>query len=267
MATSGNDGARLGFLGTGTISSAIVEGLASGSPPNVRILLSPRNAQVASRLATTLPQVTVANSNQEMLDGSDIVFLAVRPQVARETLASLNFRPDHRVISLIATFSREQIAGLVAPASNITRAVPLPTVAAHLGPTAIFPSDPVTKEIFDRMGFAVEVGTEHELRALQTATAEMAAYFLFLDTLWAWLCDHGVSPSTAREYISMMFRGLGQVPQRSDHSFAELESEFRTKGGLNEQLAADLRRSGVFDAHNAGLDAIFARIQKADGGH
>jgi pyrroline-5-carboxylate reductase len=266
VATSAIDGARLGFLGTGTITSAIVEGLASGSAPTFRILLSPRNAQVAGRLASTLPQVAVAKSNQEMLDCSDILFLAVRPQVARDTLSSLRFRPDHRVISLIATFSREQIAGLVAPASRITRAVPLPTVAAHLGPTAIFPSDPVAKEIFDRMGFAVEVSTEHELRALQTATAEMASYFLFLDTLWSWLCDHGVSPSTAREYISAMFRGLGQVPQRSDHSFVELESEFRTKGGLNEQLAADLRRSGVFEAHRLGLDAVFARIEKADSG-
>jgi pyrroline-5-carboxylate reductase len=200
-----------------------------------------------------------------MLDSSDIVFLAVRPQIAQEVLAGLKFRADHHIISLIAMFSREQIAALAEPATKITCAAPLPTVAVHLGPTAIFPPDPVAASLFDRLGIAVEVPTEGEFRALLTTTASMAAYFAVLDTLASWLQGRGVSPSTAHEYVSMMFYGLGQVPQRSEGSFAELASEFKTKGGLNEQFAAELHRRGVFAAWPTGLDAILARLEKTYG--
>src|SRR3546814_6581800 len=65
--------ARLGFIGTGTIAAAIVEGLAlSGEEP---ILLSPRNADIAARLSDRFSHVGVANDNQAVLDQSDLVIL------------------------------------------------------------------------------------------------------------------------------------------------------------------------------------------------
>jgi pyrroline-5-carboxylate reductase len=254
-------GVRLGFLGTGTITSAIVTGLHSTPSPRYSVCLSPRNEHVAARLASAFPSVTVAATNQEMLDSSDIVFLAVRPQVAREVLAGLEFRPDHHVVSLVATFSRDAVAALVDPASNVMCAVPMPTVAAHLGPTAIFPPDAIVAALFDQLGAAVEVTTEKEFQSLAAATAAMASYFTLLGTLVSWLTEQGVSEATARAYISMMFYGLSQAAQRSDRSFVELAGEFKTKGGLNEQFADELARNGVFGACSTALDRILARIK------
>lgn len=253
------EGARLGFVGSGTITSAIVTGLCAKPAAKVRITLSPRNQQIATRLASSFPQATIAASNQEVLDRSDVIFLAVRPQIAHDVLASLKFKPDHRVISLIATYSTETIASLVAPAATVARAVPLPTVSSHLGPTAIFPPDPVAAALFGRLGVAIEVSTENEFRALAASSAAMASYFTLQDTLCAWLTQQGVRGSLAREYVAMMFRGLSEVPQQSDRSFAELAQEFTTKGGLNEQFANELTRKGAFAACSAALDSILAR--------
>lgn len=258
------DGIVLGFVGTGTITSSIVTGLCAAPESSNRIWLSPRNADVAGRLASTCSQATVAASNQEVLDRSDIVLLAVRPQIADEVLGHLRFRPDHRVISLIATFSRARIAALVAPATSISCAVPQPTVAARLGPTVIFPPDPVARTLFARLGMAIEANSESELRALWASTAAMASYFSTLETLASWLIRNGVHAKMARDYIAAMFRGLSHVPLSSGTSFAELAEEFKTKGGLNEQFARDLARSGVFDAWSGGLDAILARIEKSN---
>src|SRR6185369_15650069 len=171
------DGIVLGFVGTGTITASIVTGLCAAPESSNRIWLSPRNADVAARLASTCSQATVARSNQEVLDRSNIVFLALRPQIAHDVLRGLHFRQDHRVISLIATFSRDRIAALVAPVMSISCAVPQPTVAARLGPTVIFPPDPVARTLFARLGVAVEVNSESELRALWASTAAMASYF------------------------------------------------------------------------------------------
>jgi pyrroline-5-carboxylate reductase len=258
------DGIVLGFVGTGTITASIVTGLCAAPESSNRIWLSPRNADVAARLASTCSQATVARSNQEVLDRSNIVFLALRPQIAHDVLRGLHFRQDHRVISLIATFSRDRIAALVAPVTSISCAVPQPTVAARLGPTVIFPPDPVARTLFARLGVAVEVNSESELRALWASTAAMASYFSTLDTLASWLIRNGVHARTARDYIAAMFRGLSHVPLASEAPFGELADEFKTKGGLNEQFARDLARSGVFDAWSAGLDTILTRIEKSD---
>ena len=258
------DGLVLGFVGTGTITASIVTGLCAAPGASNRIWLSPRNADVAARLAATCPQATVAAANQQVLDQSDIVFLAVRPQIANDAIRQLRFRPEHRVISLVATFSRDQIASLVAPAKAISCAVPQPTVAARLGPTVIFPPDPVARTLFARLGTAFEAGSEQELQALWASTAAMASYFSTLDTLASWLVRNGVRARTARDYIAAMFRGLSHVPVASQATFNELADEFTTKGGLNEQLARDLARGGMFDAWSGGLDAILARIRKSN---
>lgn len=83
---------NLGFVGTGAITSAIVTGLNASDAGRDGILVSPRNAEVAAALAARFPNVAVAASNQAVLDGSDVVMLAIRPQVTVEVLSSLEFR-------------------------------------------------------------------------------------------------------------------------------------------------------------------------------
>lgn len=253
-------GLRLGFVGTGTITSAIVTGLCASGADH-RIIVSPRNETVATRLASQFPQVQIAKSNQDVLAGSDVVLLSIRPQVATDVLSSLAFRPGHRVISLIATFARDRVAALVSPATAVTCAVPIPMVASHLSPTAIFPPDRIAAALFEPLGVAVEVTTEHEFQALWASTAMMSTFFTLLDSLGSWLVKEGVPSSRARDQIAMMFDGLARVPQGSSATFAELAQEFETKGGLNEQCATQLANAGVFEACSVALDAILARIQ------
>jgi hypothetical protein len=98
---------------------------------------------VAAALAAKFPNVAVAESNQAVLDGSDVAMLAIRPQVTVEVLSDLKFRPDHQVISLMAITPLEKVSTLVAPASKVVRAIPMPMVAHLCGPTAIYPPDPI----------------------------------------------------------------------------------------------------------------------------
>jgi pyrroline-5-carboxylate reductase len=252
----------LGFVGTGTINAAMVTGLCTDPAQPYSIRVSPRNAAVAARLAARFDRVRVGASNQEVIDASDVVFLAVRPQIAADILAPLRFGPDKRIISLIATFSRQKVATLVGSVQSVTCAVPQPTVAARLSPTAIFPPDAFAAGLFDRLGTAFPATSESEFRALFATTAAMASFFSLLAALARWLTSHGVDAAIARDYVAKMFHGLADVPQRSTLDFGELAAEFKTKGGLNEQLADELAAKGVFGAFPAGLDAILARLVK-----
>jgi pyrroline-5-carboxylate reductase len=254
---------RLGFVGTGAITSAIVTGLNADDSGDT-ILVSPRNAETAAALAAKFPSVTVAASNQAVLDGSDVVMLAVRPQVATEVLSELNFRADHHVISLMAITPLNKVAELVAPATRITRAVPIPTVADRRGPTAIYPPDPVATEIFNRLGTAIEATSADQFSAYSAATATMASYFTFAEEIATWLTRHGVPATDARRFVATAFQGLGNIAATTqEHSLAALAGEFATRGGINEQVVAHMKERGAFDALSEGLDAVLQRMKAA----
>lgn len=254
---------RLGFVGTGAITSAIVTGLNTAGGGDT-ILVSPRNAETAAALAAKFPNVTIAASNQAVLDGSDVVMLAIRPQVATEVLSELTFRADHHVISLMAITPLEQVRAMVAPARTVTRAVPLPLVANRCGPTPIFPPDQVAASIFNRIGTAIEATSADQFIAFSTATATMAPYFTFAEEIAAWLTGRGVPAADARRYVATVFQGLGNIAATSqEHSLAALAGEFATRGGINEQVLAHMKARGAFDALSEGLDAVLHRMKSA----
>ncbi len=253
---------RLGFIGTGTITTAMVTGLCTAAETPEHILVSPRNAERAAALAEAFQQVAVAKDNQEVIGGSDWVFLAVLPKMAQEVLSPLRFGSDQRIVSLIATLSAAELADLAAPASAIVRVVPLPPVARHLGPIAICPPDPEVAELLDRIGSAVEVEDECQLYALWSVTALMAPYFAQLAKTTDWLAAQGVEAAAASRYVGAMFHGLSVFgAEAGAEGYARLIRESQTPGGLNEQALEDLAAAGWYDELGTVLDSILARLE------
>src|SRR5262249_14739752 len=150
---------KLGFVGCGTIAAAMVTGL-RGAGRSDAILLSPRNAEIAAALAEKFPGVRIAKDNQVVLDASDLVVLAVRPPILEGVLSGLRSRPDHQVLSLVATVTLDYLKSKTAPAAKVVRAVPLPSVAQRRGPTAIFPPDADIAALFDALGTAIPLKEE-----------------------------------------------------------------------------------------------------------
>ncbi|WP_244420705.1 NAD(P)-binding domain-containing protein [Mesorhizobium japonicum] len=70
---------KLGFIGTGALTSAIVTGLKSLDGDPVSVVLSPRNEEIAANLASRYPNIRVAADNQAVLDDCDTVMLAMVP--------------------------------------------------------------------------------------------------------------------------------------------------------------------------------------------
>ncbi len=255
---------RLGFVGTGEIASAMVTGLSSSGAAPHAIRLSPRNHAIAAELANRFQGVSIASSNQDVLDYCETVVIAGRPQVVRSALSELRFRPDHRVISVVSSLSLRSVSDLVAPATRVTRVVPLPSIAQRLGPIALYPADPVVGDLVATLGTLFAVETESEFDAMCAATATIASYFAFTDRVASWLARNSVSESQARDYVARIFWGLTTVavgaPERSFHSLA---SDHATAGGINEQFLRCLVERGILESVSEGLDAVMHRIRVA----
>jgi len=95
---------RVGFLGCGTIASAIATGLATQSKIPVKsIAVTKRSESKSKMLSEAFPSlVTIHENNQDVLDQSDVVFHCVLPQLSSDILQALEFDKDrHTLVSLV----------------------------------------------------------------------------------------------------------------------------------------------------------------------
>jgi len=253
---------KLGFVGTGAITDAIIRGALKTSMPIAAIHISPRNAQVAAMLAVHSHKVKIAADNQAVVDNADLVFLAIRPQIAQEVIEPLTFRPGQRVVSLIAAVEIETLANWIGEDLPIIRAIPLPFVAELTGATAIYPPNREAAAFFDALGKAVEAATKHEFDLLGAASALMGTYFGVMETTTRWLQDKGMPYDQGKAYLATLFASLADVASRADApSFETLRRDYSTKGGLNEQVHGDFDVAGGSQALRLALDGVLARIQ------
>ncbi|MBI1173512.1 pyrroline-5-carboxylate reductase [bacterium] len=251
----------LGFIGTGTISAAIVRGLKGSPLADWPVLLSPRNAAVAGALVR-LPGVTVASDNQAVIDGCDILILAVRPQVAEAVLRPLAISADQTVISLIAGLPIEAIRSWTG-AGRVCRAVPLPFVEERRDVIPVFPPDPMALALFSALGQALPVADLATFEIYCAGSALMGTYFGILEIAEAWAVAQGLSPADARAYLSGLFGNLGEVLRKSQSPLHELRIAHSTQGGLNEQVFARFTEAGGDVALADALSGVLARIRAA----
>lgn len=249
--------ARIGFLGTGEITAAMVRGLAGRGHS---ILVSPRNAAVAAALAADLPEVTVA-PNEQVVAGSDVVFLCLLARVADEVLPGLPFRADQTVISVMVDAPLARLRRLCAPATGIAITIPLPPIARGGCPLPVYPASPVLEALFGDRNLILPQPTEAALGAHLGVSALCSPV---LDQLLAaadWLAGFTGNPAAAEAYVAAMIRGY--LPERAEGGdLADALRKLSTEGGLNATLRAAM--APAKDSLRNGLDAFRPRLGLPD---
>lgn len=255
---------KLGFIGTGAISDAVIRGLASSAYPVSEFIVSRRSDAISRKLAADFENVRICDDNQAIIDQSDLIFLAVLPQIAREVLTPLHVPEGKRIISLIATLPIDDLKSWLGTKAQCDRAIPLPSVAHHACVTAIYPGSEDVMALFDVLGGAVAAKNIDAFDGYAAGSALMATYFTVLESAADWMVKQGSEGADARRYLAALFAGLAQNTAKApDQSFAQLVAGHSTPGGLNEQVArAFVRENGTSALHTA-LDEVFARIKAA----
>ncbi len=236
---------RIGFIGTGTITAAVVEGLhraAKGHP----ILVSQRSEAISSDLERRFTGVRRA-ANAEVAANSDIVFLAMRPTQVEDALSGIRFARDQLVVSFVTGLSLEDLAAL-APGATVGRVLPLPSIARCEGPVICYPALPQVLQLFAGMGRVVVPASEGELVAMGSVSGFMSSYFELQNALIAWLGQRGVSDEHATTYVTALLHGLaGTAQSAAATALPGLPAEHETKGGLNQRVRQKLQERGWFD--------------------
>jgi pyrroline-5-carboxylate reductase len=195
---------QLGFLGVGLINSALVVGLLTAEleqDSKTVVLLSPRGHERARALPEKFPnRVQIGGNNQDVVDASEVVFVAVLPSQVKPLLESLTFRQGQQVISLVAGVSTGVLKIAIAPATHLVRAVPLPAAAAHASTTILSPSDSFASSIFSELGAVTEV-PDSQLQVLWSCTALMGPIYARQRATSRWLQAYCVGKNNANRFV------------------------------------------------------------------
>ena len=240
---------RLGFLGTGTIAAAVVEGLAVDGHD---IMVSQRSAAHSARLAAAYECVEVGD-NQRVLDSSDVIFLGLMAEAAPDILSSLQFRSDQQVISFMAGADMAQLADLVAPATAAAIMVPFPGIAQGGSPVMMLGDVDLVTGLFGPRNTVYALASEDELAGYICAQAVLSPAVKMVAEAAQWLGERVQDTEQGEGFLRHL---VGSSLLGSD--CAPLLTALNTPGGYNQRLRQHMEESGMGASLQQGLDGLFS---------
>lgn len=245
--------ARIGFIGTGEITSAMVRALAGQGHA---ILISPRNAAIAAALAAEVESIRIA-PNEAVVAGSDVVFLCLLARVAEEVLPGLPFRAGQSVISVMVDMPISRLRALCAPVMDIAITIPLPPIAKGGCPLPVYPASPVLDALYGARNPVIPLASEAALAAHLGVSAICSPILDQLIAAAGWLASHTGDSHAAEAYVAAMIRAY--LPERAaEGELAGALQKLSTEGGLNATLRAAMAEAKV--DLTRGLDGFRSRL-------
>ena len=233
---------NIGFVGAGNMCQALIEGWISQS------VVAPESLFVSNRTPGKLKKLTdqwkvnASATNEELVDQSNVVILAVKPQdliSAVEPIAS-TFRADQIVVSLAAGITLGRLRKLLPQCPHIVR-VMANTPARILRGTFGYCTrnenlivDRCMDRLFSPLGFTVKLEEGEPFEAFAVATSAGVGFIYEFMIYWQeWLEERGLDPDVAQKLTIQTFSGAAELAVRSlPQTLDELQAKVTSKKGI-----------------------------------
>ena len=254
---------NIGFIGTGKIASAVISGIFKSDIVYKKIIISPRNKEIAKELNNKFRKKKKKKNNQEVVDKCSWVFLSITPAVGEKIIKDLNFSSNQIIISFISTITLDQLRKAIKVKAKIVRAIPLPPISLKKGPVPICPPNKKVKDFFNKIGTTIEIKNEKSSINFWATSGMMAPFYELLRVMSDWLVKKGVKRDNAQKYITSLFLALSEdafVNSKKDLKYLVKESQ--TPKGLNEQGVRELTKANFYKKLENTLHNIHKRLDK-----
>ncbi len=253
---------KLGFIGTGKIASSVIIGICNSKIKYKQILISSRTKKTALSLKRRFRKIKIYKSNQNIIDKSDWIFLAITPSVGKKIIKDLKFKNNQTIVSFISTINLSNLKKMIKTKSSIVRAIPLPPISLKKGPVPIYPPNKKVKNFFNKIGSTIEIKNEKLSTNFWTISGMMASYYEILRTLSEWLIKKGLKRDDTQKYITELFLALSEdavINSKKDLKYLVKESQ--TPKGLNEQGIKEMKKKFVYKSIINTLNSINKKLK------
>jgi len=261
----------IGFIGAGNMASAIIGGMLDNGFQAGNIWVSAPDDNHLQSLRTRFG-VSITTDNRYCAQQSDIVVLAVKPQVMATVCQDIapvvqNTRPV--MVSIAAGLTAETLDQWLGGGLPVVRVMPNTPSLVGKGAAGLYANAQVNPEqkgavlaVFESIGQALWVDSEDQLHGITALSGSGPAYFfLILEALEQAATEAGIEASTARTMAIQTMAGAAEMAGRSEHDPGQLKRNVMSPGGTTEQAINALEKGGLRDLVKTAFNAAYERSQ------
>lgn len=259
---------KYGFIGCGNMGGALASAMSLSTKD---ILLSSLSGSSAAALAEKLG-CRAAKSNEEVVFSCDCVFLGVKPQMMKDTLAPLapvlaQRRP--MLVSMAAGLTIAQIEAFAGCELPVVRIMPNTPVAVGKGMTVYCANELVTGDALSslledlRFSGKLDAVPEKLVDVVGTAAGCSPAYmYMFLEALADGAVACGLPRAKALEYAAQAMSGAAEMVLTSGEHPGKLKDAVCSPGGSTIAGLKALEEHGFRGSVMDAVTTAYARSQE-----
>lgn len=260
---------KIGFIGAGNMAFGIAKGILSGN-------VLPANVQVSAPSSRNLGRfqelgISTTHSNVEVVCGSDVVFVAVKPHLVPVVLSEISLHVSERniIVSVAAGVTMATLEEYLPENAVVIRMMPnLPCLVQEgallfaRGSNAKQEDAALLRSLLHHCGL-VEEGPEAWIDIHTGLSGSGVAFvYLFAEALAEGAVKMGMPSALAHSIASQTVLGAGKLLRDSRKHPAQLRSEVCTPGGTTIYGLHTLEQGGVRAATMSAVESATERARE-----
>lgn len=261
---------KIGFIGCGNMAAAMIRGiLRAGIAVKEDLAASAKTSKTRAFIQEKLG--ISCKTNEEIAAQSDIVILAVKPQICEEVIAAIrgSVRRACVIVSIAPGKSLAWLEQQFGCPLKIVRAMPNTPAIVGEGMTGVTPNERVSEQdlsavlsIFESFGKALTV-PEHLLDVVTAVSGSSPAYvFLFIEAMADGAVALGMPRAAAYEFAAQAVLGSARMVLETGLHPGQLKDMVCSPGGTTIEAVRVLEEKGL---RSSVIEAELACAGKARG--
>ncbi|KAI9306188.1 pyrroline-5-carboxylate reductase [Cunninghamella echinulata] len=258
------------------MAEAIMAGLSSSGHPGNKIKYSEPFQERLEYMQKKYPDLVSTKDNGQVIEGADIVVLAVKPQVLRKVMQensqALLKNPNTLIISIAAGITTENIYGWMNTTQpvNLVRCMPNTPSLIGEGAFGLYANKNVSdqqRQLTESIMRAVAkqviwVEQENLIDSVTGISGSGPAYFfLIMESMQNAGIAAGLSPEDAKALTLQTCLGATRMAQTSEDDLATLRRKVTSPKGTTEAAINSMESSNIRKLMN---DAVFAAVHRGE---
>ena len=263
---------KIGFFGAGNMAQAMIKGLIEGGIPAQNIMASNRSEGKLHKLVETYG-IQAARSNDELIDASDIVILAVKPQDLLPALEPVTraFDDQKIVISIAAGIRMDRLEKSI-NGGRLARVMPnTPSLIGRgvigyvLNDDDDGALDSTVEDLFTPLGKVIKVQDEDQFETLMISCSSGTGFVFEMMMYWQdWIEEHGFSIEEARTMTIETFVGASLLAAQARESVEDLQAKVTSKKGVTAAGLQSMRELEIERALRISFEKAAMRNKEMD---
>lgn len=260
---------KIGFIGSGNMAKAMIGGIVKSKLVDQSNVIASDLNELALENVKNEYGINVTTNSKEVVKFSDIVIVAVKPNVYDIVLEGVKELVDDKkiIVTIAAGKTIESIENVIGNDKKVIRTMPNTPALVNEGMSALCKNNNITdeelnivKEIFNSFGKA-EIVSEYLIDAVIGASGSAPAYvFMFIEAMADAAVLAGMPRNQAYTFAAQAVMGSAKMVLETGKHPGELKDMVCSPGGTTIEAVKTLEAEGF---RSAVIKAIGDCIEKS----